>query len=384
MTTPEVENTAPTVISQADFQALLRDKLCQAVRLVLNQVLDLEVEAFIGAGPYERTDLRQDYRNGSYARDLVTGIGPVTLTVPRTRKGYPSVVFERYGRRRAELDRAIGEMFVKGASTRQVGEIVETLTGVKPSPSAVSRVHQTLQAEFDAWKQRPLLEHYLYLFADGTYFTVIYEDEGHKMPVLAVVGITPTGSREVLAFTTGDRENEQAWTDLLANLQQRGLHSAGLWITDGNQAMLNALAAKFPTTPRQRCVKHKLENVLSYIPRAQHAQVEPELKAIFYQDSREQADQTWVAFCEKYAAIYPTAIECLKRDGEACLTFYAFPAAHWKTIRTTNIIERLFEEVKKRTHKMNAAFRNESSCLLLFYAVIRGLKFRRITVEAKA
>jgi transposase-like protein len=384
MTTPELEPTALSVIRQADFHALLRDKVCLAVQLMLNQVLDLEVEAFIGAAPYERTPTRQDYRNGHYERGMVTGVGPVTLTVPRTRKGFTSLVFERYCRRQAELNQAIGEMFVKGASTAQVGEVVETLTGVKPSPSAVSRVHQTLQDEFDAWKQRPLLAHYLYVFADGTYFTVIYDDEGHKMPVLAVVGITPSGTREVLAFLTGDRENENAWTDLLTDLQRRGLQTVGLWITDGHQAMLNALAAKFPTTPRQRCVKHKLKNVLSYIPKAQHDQVEPELKAIFYQTSRAKADQAWAAFCEKYAQIYPSAVACLQRDGEACLTFYAFPQAHWKTIRTTNVIERLFEEVKKRTHKMNAAFRTEASCLLMFYAVIRGLKFRRIAVETQA
>jgi putative transposase len=382
--TPDPEHTESAVISQADFHALLRDKMCWAVRFLLNTVLDAEVEAFIGAAPYARTPTRQDYRNGSYERGLVTGIGAVTLTVPRTRKGFKSLVFERYCRRQTELNQAIGEMFVKGASTAQVGEIVETLTGVKPSPSAVSRVHQTLQTEFDTWKQRPLLPHYLYVFADGTYFTVIYDDAGHKMPVLAVVGITPTGTREVLAFVTGDRENEPAWTDLLTDLQRRGLQSVGLWITDGNQAMLNALAAKFPTTPRQRCVKHKLANVLGYVPKAQQAAIEPQLKAIFYQPNREQADQAWAAFCEKYAPIYPSAVECLQRDGEACLTFYAFPATHWKTIRTTNVIERLFEEVKKRTHKMSAAFRHEASCLLMFYAVIRGLKFRRIAVETKA
>lgn len=383
MTTPELEHTAPSANSQLDFHVLLRDKVCLAVQLMLNEIMDCELEAVIGAALYERSAARRDYRNGHYKRGLVTGVGPVRLTVPRSRKGFTSLVFERYGRRQAELNQAIGEMFVKGASTVQVGEIIETLTGVQPSPSAVSRVHQTLQAEFEAWKQRPLRAHYLYVFADGTYFTVIYDDAGHKMPVLAVVGITPAGTREVLAFITGDRENELAWADVLSDLQRRGLHSVGLWITDGNQAMLNALAAKFPTTPRQRCVKHKLANVLSYIPKAQQAQVEPELKAIFYQASREKADQAWVAFCEKYEPIYPTAVACLKRDGEACLTFYAFPAAHWKTIRTTNIIERLFEEVKKRSHKMNAAFRNEDSCLLLFYAVIRSLKFRRITVETK-
>lgn len=384
MTTPKEEHTAPAATSQLDFHVLLRDKVCLAVQLMLNEILDGELEAVIGAALYERTATRRDYRNGHYERDLVTGVGPVHLTVPRSRQGFTSFVFDRYCRRQAELNQAIGEMFVKGASTVQVGEIVETLTGVKPSPSAVSRVHHTLQAEFDAWKQRPLLAHYLYVFADGTYFTVIYDDAGHKMPVLAIVGITPMGTREVLAFITGDRENELAWTDLLSDLQRRGLQSVGLWITDGNQAMLNALGAKFPTTPRQRCIKHKLENVLSYIPKTQHDQVEPELKAIFYQASREKADQAWAAFCEKYDKIYPSAVACLKRDAEACLAFYAFPSTHWKTIRTTNIIERLFEEVKKRSHKMNAAFRTEDSCLLMFYAVIRSLKFHRITVETKA
>jgi transposase-like protein len=156
-----------------------------------------------------------------------------------------------------------------------------------------------------------------------------------------------------------------------------------LWITDGHQAMLNATATKFPGSQRQRCVKHKMDNVLSYIPTKQHDQVEPELKAIFYQDNRAQADQQVAAFIEKYEPIYPTAVACLKRDLEACLTFYTFPKAHWKTIRTTNVIERLFGEVKKRSHKMAAAFRNENSCLLMFYAVIRSLNFRKIPMPAR-
>ena len=154
-------------------------------------------------------------------------------------------------------------------------------------------------------------------------------------------------------------------------------------VTDGNQAMLNAVQRKFAQSARQRCVKHKMDNVLGYVPDKQRDQVEPELKAIFYQDNRAQADQVVMAFCEKYAQTYPTAVECLKRDLEACLTFYAFPQSHWKTIRTTNVIERLYGEVKRRSHKMAAAFRNEGSCLLMFFAVVRSLKFRRISMPAK-
>jgi putative transposase len=146
--------------------------------------------------------------------------------------------------------------------------------------------------------------------------------------------------------------------------------------------MLNAIAAKFGTAPRQRCVVHKMDNVLSYIPNKQQEQIKLELRALFYQKDRASADQAVAAFIEKYRSVYPTAIECLQRDLEACLTFYAFPKEHWKTIRTNNVMERLFGEVKRRSHKMAAAFRNEASCLLLFYAVIRSLKFNKLTMSA--
>ncbi len=375
-------NTSEMVLgSQEQFEALLQEQLRQAVRLALISVLDAEVDAFIGALPYERTEQRRDQRNGYYTRDLETSMGQITdLPVPRTRGGYHTQLFERYQRRRDELDQAISQMFIKGLSTRQVGQVMETLTGSKPSPSTVSRVFHTLEAEYAQWKTRRLEERYAYAFADGTYFTVIYNDEGCKMPILAVIGIRTTGERELLAFCVGDRENEPAWKDLLDDLKARGVKEIGLWVSDGNQAMLNAITAKFGSAPRQRCVMHKMDNVLSYIPNTQQAQIKPELKALFYQKDRQAADQAVAAFIEKYQKVYPSAIACLQRDLEACLTFYSFPKAHWKTIRTNTVMERLFGEVKRRSHKMAAAFRNEESCLLLFYAVIRSLKFNKLTM----
>jgi putative transposase len=370
-------------ISQERFEAMLREKLHQAVRTALISVLEAEVDAFIGAVRYERSEHRSDYRNGHYTRRLDTSVGHISdLPVPRTRKGYQTQVFERYHRRREDLDQAIGEMFVAGVSQARVGQVVETLTGTKPSASTVSRVFHTLEAEYAHWKTRPLAGRYAYAFADGTYFTVIYNDEGCKMPILAVVGIAESGERDVLAFRVGERENQQAWEDLLEDLKERGVKAIGLWISDGNQAMLNAITKKFPTSARQRCVGHKMDNVLSYVPKTQQEQIEPALKALFYQKDRQAADQAVAAFVEKYQKIYPTALDCLQRDLEACLTFYAFPKEHWKTIRTSNVIERLFGEVKRRSHKMAAAFRNEQSCLLLFYAVIRSLKFKKLTMPA--
>lgn len=369
--------------SQEVFDTMLKERLRYAVRIALMEILEEEVTAFIGAKPYERSAERRDHRNGHYRRDLETTVGQISdLPIPRTRNGHQTQLFERYHRRREEVDSAMVEMFVKGVSTQKVGEVMETLTGSQPSASSVSRVFHTLEEEYEQWKKRPLAERYVYAFADGTYFTVIYNGEGCKMPILAVVGITTTGEREVLAFRVGDRENQQAWEDLFDDLKARGVKAIDLWISDGGQAMLNAIATKFATSQRQRCVMHKMENVLSYVPQKQREQIEPELKALFYQKGRAEADQAVAAFIEKYQKIYPTAVECLQRDLDACLTFYAFPKAHWKTIRTNKVIERLFGEVKRRSHKMAAAFRNEGSCVLLFYAVIRSLKFHKLTMPA--
>lgn len=378
---PDKQDTTVNELSQNDFQSLLQAQLREAVRLALVTVLEAEVDVFVGALPYERTPERRDQHNGHYARNLETTEGLIEeLAVPRTRNGFQTQVFDKYKRRRAELDEAIGEMFVKGVSTRGVGEVVETLTGSKPSASTVSRVFHTLESEYQEWKERPLEAHYRYAFADGTYFSVIYDGEGHNMPILAVVAINLNGEREVLAFTVGERENQTAWEDLLDDIKERGVQQVDLWITDGHQAMLNALNSRFPGSARQRCIQHKMENVLDYVPKTKRDAVRPELRAIFYQASREAADQEVAAFCEKFEPTYPTAVACLRRDLEACLTFYAFPEVHWRTIRTTNVIERLFNEVKRRSHKMATAFRNENSCLLMFYAVIRALRFRRISM----
>jgi putative transposase len=378
---PNKQDTTVHELGQDDFQSLLQTRMREAVRLALVTILEAEVEAFVGALPYERTPERRDQRNGHYTRDLDTTAGLVEdLPVPRTRHGFQTQVFEKYKRRREELDEAIGDMFVKGVSTRGVGEVVETLTGSKPSASTVSRVFHTLEGEYQAWKERPLESHYRYAFADGTYFTVIYDGEGHKMPILAVVGITLAGEREVLGFTVGERENQTAWEDLLDDIKRRGVQQIDLWTTDGHQAMLNAIGSRFSKSARQRCIQHKMDNVLDYVPKTQRDPVRLELRAIFYQENREAADQEVAAFCEKFQPTYPTAVACLQRDLEACLTFYAFPKEHWRAIRTSNIIERLYNEVKRRSHKMASAFRNEDSCLLMFYAVIRALRFRRISM----
>jgi transposase-like protein len=381
--TPKANDTVRKESSQATLQTMLRERMLLAIRATLIATLEEEIEAFVAASFYKHEPQRRDHRNGYYARNLGTSLGEIEdLPVPRSRKGFRTQLFERYQRRQAELDGSILDMFVNGISTQKVGDTLGKLAGINPSPSTVSRVFHTLDGEFETWKKRPLKAHYLYVFADGTYFTVIYEGVGCKMPIIAVVGIDESGQREVLGFSVGERENQDAWEQLLEELKTRGVQTIDLWITDGNQAMLNAVQAKFSASKRQRCIKHKMDNILGYVPEKQQEQVRLELRSIFYQVNRQKAVEAAAAFQLKYESVYPTAIECMKRDWEACLTFYDFPEKHWKFIRTTNIIERLFGEVKKRTHKMAAAFRNEDSCLLMFYAIVRSLKFRKISIPA--
>src|SRR5438046_7768930 len=231
---PAAHDTRTAGLSQTDFQAYIRSELREAVRIALVSVLDAEVESLIGASRYERSPLRRDRRNGHYTRDLDTSVGRIeALAVPRTRRGHQTQVFERYKRRRPEVDQTIGEMFIRGVSTQGVGHILAQLNDTQPSASTVSRVFKTLDGEYQAWKTRPIATHYVYALADGTYFSVIYNDQGCKMPILAEIGIRPDGVREAWAFRVGDRENQAAWEDLLADLKARGVQQVDLWITDG-------------------------------------------------------------------------------------------------------------------------------------------------------
>lgn len=380
--TPSPKDTEPTLdgqVARATFRDFVQEQVRQAIRATFIDILEEEVSQFIGATRYERTPGRRDQRAGHRSRSIGTTAGVIDdLPLPRTRGGFHTQLFDHYQRRMPEVDGLIRDMFVGGVSQQQVGSVVEQLTGTAPSPSTVSRVFHSLESEFAEWQKRPLPKRYVYAFADGTYFSVIYEGEGQKMPVLALIGIREDGQREVIAFTAGERENQGAWENLLSDIKARGVETVDLWITDGHQAMLNAIGLKFPHSKRQRCVRHKIENILSHVPEKRREVVREELRAIFYQASRQQADQLAAAFKEKYWLDYPSALSCMERDWEACLTFYDYPEQHWANIRTSNIIERTFEEVKKRSKKMSAAFRNEGSCLLLFYAVIRTLRFRKI------
>ena len=205
---PQSDSNVVEQLSQTSIQELLQAKLRQAIRLTLTTVLEEEVDAYIQASRYERSPQRRDQRNGTYTRNLGTTMGTIEeLSVPRTRKGFRTQVFRSYQRRQQALDEAIAGMFIGGVSNEQTSAVVEGLTGTPASGATVSRVFQTLRPEFERWRTRPLASHYLYAFADGSYFNVIYNGESCKMPILAVIGNNLQGAKEILGFTVGDKEN---------------------------------------------------------------------------------------------------------------------------------------------------------------------------------
>lgn len=371
-------------LSQAEFQAYVTERARAVVRTVFEQVMEAEMTVLLQAQPYERSAQRRGQRNGTYPRSLTTSFGHLKdLQVPRDRAGeFETRVFERYQRRQGEVDHALREMFIEGLSTSAVGQVVEPLLDTAPSPSTVSRIFHTLQEECDAWRERKLDAHYRYLYLDGTYFTVGYDNQYEKTPILAVMGVKVDGTREVLGFMPGDHESRPAWDSCLEDLKQRGLLQADLWITDGGPAVIGAVEAKFPGAVRQRCVVHKVENILARVPKTKQEEVRNELNRIFYlAPSGDHARQETQAFVAKWQPILPEAVKCLVQDLDDCLRFYDFPKKHWRSIRTNNYIERLFNGVKMRAHSMGA-FRNQASCILVFYAVIRSMHFRKLSLPA--
>jgi transposase-like protein len=307
MQTPEAKNSDTTPIGQGEFQRPIQEKMSLAVRLMLISVLEDEAEEWVGARRYERSATRRDQRIGNRTRDLGTSVGQIKdLPVPRTRGGFQTQLFEKYQRRQGELDQMIGDMFVQGVSQARVGTILETLNGVKPSASTVSRVFHTREEEYEQWKQRELPERYAYVFADGTYFSVIYVDEGQKTPVLALFGIRPDGKREGIAITIGQSESKDAWGKVLDDIKSCGVKQVDLWVTNGNQTMIDAIRQRYPDSQRQRCVKHKLGNVLAHVPERHQDVVGKEFMAIFYQKNREKADQQAAALLQVSSVCHDT------------------------------------------------------------------------------
>jgi len=376
------EPSSPLLPEQQVFHQHLRALAQSAVRTVLELVMREELDAFIGAAWGECSPKRKGYRNGTYTRDLATATGRLEdLKVPRDREGqFHTQAFERYQRYEPHIAEGLTQMFVAGVSTHKVGEVAQTLLGVAPSASTISRLNQTLTQQFEAWRERRLQEHWRIVYLDGVHFSIRHGDKSDSTMILTALGVDLAGNKEVLALRACAEEDKEGWACLLHDLRSRGAMHIDLLVTDGHEGLLAALAELFPATPRQRCLVHKQRNVLNAIPRRERGEVQAELVGIWDQPTEQEALTHLAAFKAKYARRYPEAVRSLTEDEEHLLTFYAFPQSMHRHIQTTNAIESLFSNVRQRTDQIDV-FTTETSCLTIVWATIEGITLRKVPVE---
>src|SRR2546426_4121624 len=375
------EPSSPLLPEQQAFHQHLRALAQSAVRTVLELVMREELDAFIGAAWGECTPTRRGYRNGTYTRDLATATGRLEdLKVPRDREGqFHTQVFERYRRYEPHIAEGLTQMFVAGTSTHKVGEVAQTLLGVAPSASTISRLNQSLTQQYETWRQRPLQEHWRIVYLDGVHFSIRHGDQCDSTIILTALGVDLAGNKEVLALRACAEEDKDGWACLLQDLRRRGATHIDLIVTDGHDGLLAAVSELFSATPRQRCLVHKQRNVLNAIPRRERGDVQAELVGIWKQPSKQEALIQLVAFKAKYSQRYPEAVRSLAEDEEHLLTFYEFPSSMHRYIQTTNAIESLFSNVRQRTDQIDV-FTTETSCLTIVWATIQDIRLHKISL----
>jgi putative transposase len=375
------ESSSPRLPDQQEFHQHLRILAQSAVRTVIEFVMREELDAVIGAAWGECTPKRKGYRNGYYKRDLVTSSGRIEdMHVPRDREGqFHTQAFERYSRFEPHIAEGLTQMFVAGTSTHKVGEVAQTLMGVAPSASTISRLNQNLTQQYETWRQRSLQAHWRVLYLDGVHFSIRHGEKADATIILTALGVDLEGNKEVLALHACAEESKEGWLSLLQDLRTRGVMQIDLIVTDGHDGLLAAVGELFAATPRQRCLVHKQRNVLAAIPRRERGEVQAELVGIWEQATKPEALIQLAAFKAKYAQRYPEALRSLTEDEEHLLTFYAFPKAMYRHIQTTNAIESLFSNVRQRTDQIDV-FTTETSCLTIVWATIQDIRMHKISV----
>ncbi len=351
-------------ISSPDQFALLNDPdfLNQVVSRFLQQFVEHEIASFLQAEPYERTDQRTGYRNGYKPRVLKTRVGRIELSVPQDREGrFQSELFARFQRSEKALILALQEAYLQGVSTRKVTRITEQLCGTAFSKSHVSDLCQELDADIQAWRERPLHQAYPYLIIDATYLYIRTCGKVVSKGVLIVTGIAESGHREILALNVAHTETEATWTTLFKRLKERGLTGVQLVTSDEHEGLLNALKRHFQGVTWQHCQTHFHRNVRGITPPKHQKQVADALKDVFNAKDPEAAQCRLNEMMNAYEDILPGLVDKLDRDAPHCLSCFSFPEVHQKRIRTTNSLERLNREIKRRADVVQI-FPNEKAC----------------------
>lgn len=347
------------------------DYLSEAIRLLLNEAMKVERAHALGAQPYERSEERRGYANGFKPKSVQTRLGELTFAVPQVRgdvEFYPSAL-ERGVRSERALKLAVAEMYVQGVSTRKVTQVMEQLCGLRVTSTEVSRAAALLDAQLVAWRERPLGET-PYLILDARYEKVRHGGVVVSCAVLIAVGVAASGRREVLGVNVSLSEAEVHWRDFLQSLQERGLYGVRLVTSDDHAGLRAAREARLPGVLWQRCQFHLQQNAVAYVPRvSMRAAVAADVRAIFDAPDRAEADRRLELTVKKYEVTAPALSGWLATNLPDGLTVFAMPTAHRKRLRTTNLLERLNKEVKRRT-RVATLFPHEASLLRLASAVL--------------
>ena len=340
----------------------------------LEQLMLHERQCFLNAHPYQRVEDRVDQANGFYERRLTTRLGSMELKVPRTRSGhFHPQVLPRYQRREPAINEALKEVFLLGVSTRQAGRALATLVEDAVSASTVSAVAKALDASVLAFHRRKLTDQYRYLLLDGVSVRIRLVGKVQRRMALCVYGVTPGGRRELIDFQIVKAEAHESWYDFLWSLWHRGLRGEFLQLicTDGQLGLAKAIGRLWPSVAHQRCWAHKLRNVENKL-KASQADCLHEAKLIYQSAHRKEAVERFRAWKKKWQREAPKAVQCVEDDLEEMLAFFSCPREHWKRLRTTNVIERLFVEVRRRIRTM-CAFTTRGSCERILFSVFNRM-----------
>lgn len=345
--------------------------LKEIVERVLQELLEAEITDHVGAAAYERSEARTGHRNGHKPRTLRTRVGTLNLLVPQDREGtFSTRLFARYQRNEKALVLALMEMYVEGVSTRKVKEVTERLCGTSFSKSVVSSLAGSLDSELEGWRSRRLeAASYPYLFVDARYEKVRVDHRVVSQGVLIVSGVREDGFREILAVEVADTESEATYQELFRSLKSRGLSGVELVVSDDHKGLKAAITRHFQGVSWQRCQVHYARNLLGMVSFAKRKELGVDLRGIFAATSREQALGIASSVAKKWRAKGNEKVaEHLEEHVEECLTCLAFPESHRRRIRTTNGLERLNQEIKRRTRVVRI-FPNRHSCLRLVSAL---------------
>ena len=371
--TRKTEKNVKTIALEVDEvkQALMEQKdfLMPLVQQAMQSVLELEMEECLQAGRYERSEERTGYRSGYYRRRLVTRVGTISLKVPQDRSGHFSTqVFEQYQRSEKALVAALAQMYVQGVSTRKVAAITEELCGHEFSASSISEITRRLDEQLRQFSQRALEQEYPYVILDARYERVREEGNIVSRAILVALGIDWEGRRQVLAVEYAQRESHKSWKEFLLGLKQRGLHGVRLVVSDDHPGLKAAVREVLTEAWWQRCYVHFLRNALDYLPRKADDDCLQELRWMYERRDREEARRDLKGWLEKWAAKYPKLCEWVETNIEETWTYYRLPLAHHKHLKSTNLLERFNQEIKRRTLVVRI-FPDEASCLRLIRAI---------------